>query len=445
MNLKTRRIVYIIFILIFIFSAPAIIFYALGYKYNWSKKTLEKTGVFFIKSYPKNSDIYINDKEFKDKTPTLVNRLLPNFYKIKVTKDGYLDWQKNLPINPQITTFIEDISLFKKQLDFELISPEEFSNFLQSKNKIYVILSQNNRTTSSLWLYNTLNDEVIKFYQSDSPMPFELISWTNNSQKVLIKKGNFYYTLNINQKNKLNSIEDVTALPFSKLIWDTYNNNILYGIYQQKLYQVNLLDNETELLTPGSVLAAVNYETDVIAIVKEQDKYYLKFIKSEKEPLLSLPYSDYYNLENPGFGFITLFDKSQKTLYLLEPKNSDQPVKTVFKNIENFKWHDDQFLFWNNNELWVYYPDVNQKALVERTSQPIVSALWHPNVVYVYGQTADELKVYELDGRDHRNNYSLFNFESSDNNLVFTNKKGDYLYLITLIDGQNGLYKVNIQ
>lgn len=445
MDIKVRRAIYLIFILIFFISVTFIILYASGYKYNWSKKILERTGVFFLKSYPKDATVYLNNVKQKKETPTLVNRLLPNYYQVKVTKNGYLDWQKNLPIFPQSTTFIEDISLFKKQLVPQLIAKEEFIDFLQSPNKLFVILSQKNTNNTSLWLFNVLNDNFTELYHSTLTKQFELISWTNNNQKVLVKQNNNFFILNISQKNLLYPLSDVSKLPFNNLIWDTYNNNIIYGTYQQRIYQLDLLSKKATLLNNLPVLAMVNYKTDVLAIVKEQNKYLIKFIKNDEEPILSLPYSQGYQLENPGFGYISLFDQDQGTLYLIEPENSTQPIKTVIKNLEDLKWHDNQFLFWNSNELWVYYPDVNQKILIERSSEPIISGFWHPNVVYVYRQTANELKVYELDSRDQRNIYSLITFETDNNNLVFTNKKGDYLYLITSYNGINGLYKVEIQ
>ncbi|MBU1130677.1 PEGA domain-containing protein [Patescibacteria group bacterium] len=443
MNIQGRRILYLFCIIIFFVITLIIILYALGYKYNWPKKTLERTGVFFIKSYPKNASIYINDIKQKKETPNLINRLLPNYYQVRVNKEGYLDWQKTLPIAPQTTTFIEDISLFKKQLEPELIITEAFASFLQSANKIYVIFYK--EEGNSLWLLNLINDELTELYQSSSIKPLELISWSNNNQKVLIRQNNKYFILNINQKNLLYSLDETAELAFSSLVWDTYNDNILYGISNQKLYQLDLLNKKADLLSTLPALAVINYKTDVLAIIKNQNKYLLNFIKNEKEPLLSLPYSLNYQFANQGDGIVTLFDKEQKTLYLLEPENGSQPVKAVINNVEDFKCHDNQFLFWNNNELWVYYANINQKTLVERTSQPIVSAFWHPNIVYIYGQTANELKVYELDNRDQRNIYTLINFETPDNNLVFTNKKGDYLYLIAEIGGQSGLYKVEVQ
>lgn len=453
MNLKVRRLIYVIFIFLFLAVSTFIILYALGFKYNWSKNIFEKTGNFYIKSYPKNAEIYINNKKIKNKTPIQVNRLLPGNYQVKVKKDGYAEWQKTLTIYPSSTSFIEDISLLKDSLIPQIIAEGEFSDMLQSPNKLFAVLTKITGLDASLWLLDISNSQLTELYQLKNLQPliapkmaFQLISWSNNDQKVLIKettRDKFYILLPF-QENKILPLDKLNKLRFADLIWDSYNDNILYGISGQKLYQLNLLQNQTSLLTTGPVSSIINYKTDILAIVKKNNKYFLEFIKNEKNPLMSLPNSS-YRFFNPNFNYLTLLDSEQNILFLLEPENLNQPIKTVINNVKDFQWHDDQFLFWNNNELWAYYPDVNQKILLERSSQPIINAFWHPNIVYSFCQTATELKIYELDGRDQRNIYTLVNFESPANNKIIVNKKGDYLYLITSLNGQTGLYKMEIQ
>ena len=58
MTLQKRRILYSFFILLFFILAPILISYSLGYRYNLTKGIIEKTGVIFIKSFPKNASIY---------------------------------------------------------------------------------------------------------------------------------------------------------------------------------------------------------------------------------------------------------------------------------------------------------------------------------------------------------------------------------------------------
>ena len=121
MKLIHRRLLLLFFTLFFIVVSPLLILYALGYKYDAQKGRLEKTGVFFIKAYPKNADIFLNGQNQKIQTPARLTKLLPNIYQVTISKPGFLPWVKNLSIEPQTTTFIEDVSLFKDNLEWEKI------------------------------------------------------------------------------------------------------------------------------------------------------------------------------------------------------------------------------------------------------------------------------------------------------------------------------------
>ena len=140
MNQKARRWVMLSFLLFFLIVSPILILYSLGFKYNWQKNRLEKTGVFFIKSFPKNSEVYLDGQPIGKKTPTQITRLLAKNYQLEIKKEGYRPWSKNLEILPQITTFIEDVSLFKEELNPEILMAGTFAGLLPSPNRQMIAL-----------------------------------------------------------------------------------------------------------------------------------------------------------------------------------------------------------------------------------------------------------------------------------------------------------------
>ena len=110
-----------------------------------------------------------------------------------------------------------------------------------------------------------------------------------------------------------------------------------------------------------------------------------------------------------------------------------------------FNWLNQQIIYWNNSELWVYYPESKQKILVERSSEKIIQGFFHPNAVYVYGVIGNKLKVYELDGRDKRNSYDLLTVSHEFNYQLITDKKGQHLFLLDYYENATGLFKIQIQ
>ena len=60
MTLKTRKILFLICLFVFIAGAPILVGYALGYRYNLKDNRLIKTGAFLLKTQPSEVDIYLD-------------------------------------------------------------------------------------------------------------------------------------------------------------------------------------------------------------------------------------------------------------------------------------------------------------------------------------------------------------------------------------------------
>ncbi|MEK9152253.1 MAG: PEGA domain-containing protein, partial [Patescibacteria group bacterium] len=104
MSIPVRKIFGFIIIAIFMVVAPAVLLTASGYRYNWKKNSIEKTGVIRIDSAPPGADVIINDRIQRRKTPSLVTALLPDAYRIRLKKNGYLSWEKTLEVASGRTT-----------------------------------------------------------------------------------------------------------------------------------------------------------------------------------------------------------------------------------------------------------------------------------------------------------------------------------------------------
>ena len=123
MTLRYRRIIYLVFIAVFLIIAPIITLYSTGYRYNFKKNKIEKTGILNIDSQPRGALIYLNG-QYQNKTPARFTNLLPDRYQVKVEKDGYYPWQKDLEVKSNLTTFAKDIVLFKQNLPVNIVAGE---------------------------------------------------------------------------------------------------------------------------------------------------------------------------------------------------------------------------------------------------------------------------------------------------------------------------------
>jgi len=98
---RTRLVYFIIFFLIFLAVAPFILLYSFGY--NWTQNfSLLKTGGVYVYSSETGANLYVND-ELDNSTSIfqhglLVKDLRPDTYSIKIAKEGYIDWKKNIEV-----------------------------------------------------------------------------------------------------------------------------------------------------------------------------------------------------------------------------------------------------------------------------------------------------------------------------------------------------------
>jgi len=148
MNIFWRRLTYSLFLTIFFIVAPLLILYSLGYRYNFNTNNIEKNGAFYIKSYPKNADIFINNEKNKKKTPRQIVNIKPSTYQLKVSKENYLPWEKELTVYEGETTFVENIVLFLEEQKKEILGPGADNILLNKKGDKYAYFDKERQ----LWI-----------------------------------------------------------------------------------------------------------------------------------------------------------------------------------------------------------------------------------------------------------------------------------------------------
>ena len=86
--------------------STAVFLYAKGYNFNRQTKSLEKTGMIVVKSEPPGASIYLNGAIYKTNTNTNLANLKSGIYNLKIEKDGYSPFQKDVPVKEEYATEI---------------------------------------------------------------------------------------------------------------------------------------------------------------------------------------------------------------------------------------------------------------------------------------------------------------------------------------------------
>lgn len=114
-----RKALYLAFIVGFLLSAPAVVFYTAGYRLNWERREVVETGLISVSTVPRGADVLVDGAHAGERTPAVVGNLAPGEHLLRLEKPGYLPWEKRLVVKSRFTTFAHDVLLY---LDEEPVS-----------------------------------------------------------------------------------------------------------------------------------------------------------------------------------------------------------------------------------------------------------------------------------------------------------------------------------
>ncbi len=119
-----KQILVSITILSFLALATAFaILYGRGYRFFFKQgePQVSKTGILHVTSKPIGAQVFIDDAPNPTTSTDNSLNLVPKKYKIKVAKEGYNDWQKDVDIEAEVVTNVEAL-LFPKAPTLQSIS-----------------------------------------------------------------------------------------------------------------------------------------------------------------------------------------------------------------------------------------------------------------------------------------------------------------------------------
>lgn len=206
------------FIVAFLIISPILILYTSGYRYDFKNGIIQETGAISIDILPKNSVAYLNDAKLVAKIPIRLKNLAQGKYKIKLSADGYYDWEKEVVVENKQTVYIKEIKLIKKS-EPQKISSNKINKLYLSPDNNYIIY-QTNESPTVFWLKNLKNNDenqilkgmAGKNYEvnwSKTKNNFALITSDDLSDIYMVNTGDLTKTRNIakDEKNKITRIQ----------------------------------------------------------------------------------------------------------------------------------------------------------------------------------------------------------------------------------------------
>jgi hypothetical protein len=375
---------------LFLIFGPSLIFYSLGYRIDWEKLKVTKTGGIFIKALPKEVNVSIDGKERKKTDPfwgsLLIENLLPKKYKIRVEKEGYFPWEKELEVEEEKVTEIKNLILFPKNLNFYPIleGVEQFWILPPGKE---LILKEKEGEKWSLKTYSlekklksyligqddfTKGAEFLELTQGDEPNEIEI--------KVKIKESVKSFILDL-KKSPPQPKEREEKITENAVCFKKAKNEFYF------LDKAGVLFKGNEPLNGEAPLAVKNCQLLI------------------------------YNS--------SIFLENQNDLYLLK----EGQFEKIFENLKGIEISPEtkKLAIFSESEIWLF--ENGKMDFLTRFSEKIEKLHWL-NENYLIFLSGGKIKVSEIDKRDKINAYDLSNFSGEEfffnsfNKRIYFKKEG---------------------
>ena len=160
----SKQFLFTVFSLVLIgLIAGGAIYLAKGYRYQPDTGTFSGTGIISVSSLPDQASVYL-DGHLTTATDDNITSLPPKNYKVRIVKEGYIPWEKDIEVRQGLVSEIK-ATLFRSiptvypvtysGVDYALLSPDSLKLMYIIPNGLEGGLAAERRSGIWVWVMNT--------------------------------------------------------------------------------------------------------------------------------------------------------------------------------------------------------------------------------------------------------------------------------------------------
>jgi len=448
MTKKTRTILFFICLFLFLITAPIVVLYSMGYRFDFDSKKIVSTGAFYFKTWPKSAEIYLNSKLTKRTDfffgSAYIDNLLPRKYKIEVRKGGFHPWWKTLDIKEGQVTELKNIYLIPENPSFVNVI-KNIDNFWSAPNGKSMVLKESNENGWTLKIFKLEDNLKIHFlserdFEKKEQIELSNLEFSPDSRKILIEikkeaaKENF-----VIKTEEIPS--DLISLAFlekdvKKISFHPRNDNEIFFCNKNSLFEANFLIKKSKEILKN--LIAYETSDQKIYFLSEDGHLFWANLEGEMQEKLSLETIDIKKEAQYQIHLMSgnVFLLENDALYIFD-KNS-QRFEKIFDNTTSFRISPDEkkIFLATSHEIWVLFleeiksqpqKEQREKMFLNRFSEEINKVFWY-NSYYLIFNVENIIKITEIDDRDRINIVDLTKFPEP---KIFFNIVDKKLYILS--------------
>jgi hypothetical protein len=381
MTLRNRFLLVGLGVLVFVITTPVIVLYALGYSFDLDTKQITKTGSLVAKSQPNRAEIYIDDKLQKNKTDSTIRFLLPGDYTIKISKDGYQSWTKRLNLRAGLVTWANH------ERDFVTLfynSAKEKSHRITSLSAVSIPDNQGVIVEGSE--ISVINGDRLIVERLNLAVPSFATPASLPSNQTL------FYLLRYSPSRAF-SAEQISASKHLEA-----NDNFAVILIGTDLF-----------VAKGQTISA--FATKVSGFTLENEHLWYVEGNTLKHSNLNLGIAETISTL-PSSPITSRVIRGESHIFLIMDQNLyalNDSAEEIYRGVNYAYWdkRTDRLVFANNNEVLLFDPSSFRTELIIRSSSVLSQPVVNSQTGYLFFINEDKIKAIELDGRDHRNVYTI--------------------------------------
>ncbi len=438
-----RRLLQFSSLVVFLATAPLMVFYAMGYRLSPKSIDPLPVGALMIESIPRHAHISINGRG-AGITPKSIANLTPGKVSITVSKQGYGEWHKEFSIEPTAVTEARSIRLFPIQPHMQVMLRQSKIFSLAPNRHLLAVLAADGR----LHILDDEGEAITDPLRIDHPA--DEIFWSSDSGNLLLLGPRSTQLVQLTKLRaggrvlpSLQKAQDIVwdpRIPGRLLVLNQENVLVAHNIDTQQ--RVPLIADVKAFATSSRHIYAVN-NSGILTIHDLQGRVIRTLPIALEKPAAKLHVTPAGRvaIEFADHGVAVVNDRDELRII------TDKKVETV-------SWSPDGQLLLLQVEptaLYVYnaaderppYVPLDELQLIVRLSRPIHTPQWFAGSRHLIYQSDDEIIITEIDTRDHPVMYTV-DATNLGEALVTVGRNGEVLYYLKRTDSSTDLIATSL-
>lgn len=225
-DIMNKRFLFtIVSLLVIVAIAGGAIFLAKGYRYQPETGTFSGTGIISVSSIPDQASVYL-DGHLTTATDDNISSLPPRRYKVRIVKEGYIPWEKDIEVRQGLVSEIK-ATLFRSiptiypitysGVDLALLSPDNLKLMYIIPNGLEGGALAEKKSGIWVWVMDSqgglglgggeVQRQVVQSNGTDYSKA--VFRWSPDSSQIFVDLPERKLLLDINRLN--DSLRDITA------------------------------------------------------------------------------------------------------------------------------------------------------------------------------------------------------------------------------------------